>query len=138
QPTGVHFDLMVYDDVVTLESVSTAEQIKKTTNAYQMSDNLGVAMGPRRIIGTFYHLFDTYRTIIDSGTVKVRKFPCTKNGTEDGEPVLLDAEYLAHKRKVQGVYVFGCQMLLNPTADTAMGFDRKWLAFGDTDENAAM
>ena len=37
QPTGKHFDLLVYDDVVTLESVSTPEQIRKTTEAWRLS-----------------------------------------------------------------------------------------------------
>lgn len=137
-PTGRHFRLMIYDDVVTLESVSTAEQIKKTTHAFQMSDNLGVAGCPVRVIGTFYHLFDTYRTIIDGGTLKVRKFPCTKNGKENGEPVLMSKDDLELKRKKQGLYVFGCQMLLDPVADTAMGFDRRWLVYADTDYNSAM
>src|SRR5688572_27402470 len=42
QPTGSHFQLRVYDDVVTKESVATPEQSAKTTEAFQMSDNLGV------------------------------------------------------------------------------------------------
>ncbi len=41
QPTGAHFLLRVYDDVVTLESVGTPEQVAKTTNAWELSDNLG-------------------------------------------------------------------------------------------------
>ena len=31
QPTGRHFSLIIYDDVVVQESVSTPEQIAKTT-----------------------------------------------------------------------------------------------------------
>lgn len=41
QSTGAHFLLRVYDDVVTRESVSTPEQVKKTTEAWELSDNLG-------------------------------------------------------------------------------------------------
>ena len=37
-PTGAHFRLRVYDDVVTLESVSTPEQVKKTSDAWALSD----------------------------------------------------------------------------------------------------
>ncbi|MGL5004744.1 MAG: hypothetical protein ACRDAM_17535, partial [Casimicrobium sp.] len=37
QPTGAHFALRVYDDVVTLESVSTPDQVKKTTLAWELS-----------------------------------------------------------------------------------------------------
>ena len=45
QPTGGHYALRVYDDVVTPESVTTPEQIQKTTAAWSLSDNLD---GPRR------------------------------------------------------------------------------------------
>lgn len=138
QPTGRHFKLMVYDDVVTLESVATPAQIEKTTYAWQMSDNLGSEGGRVRYIGTRYHLFDTYSTMLESGVVIPRIRAATHDGTELGKPVLISPEYLAHKRAVQGPYVFASQMLLNPVADKAMGFSREWLNHADTDYDAAM
>jgi len=57
QPTGRHFKLRVYDDVVTDKSVTTPEQIQKTTAAWELSDNLGVNSdqgGAVRYIGTRY------------------------------------------------------------------------------------
>lgn len=138
QPTSRHFKGRIYDDVVTIESVSTPEQIAKTTYAYQMSDNLGAEGGWARYIGTRYHMFDTYHTMIESGIVTVRCFPATVDGTEFGEPVLLSKESLLHKRKVQGPYVFASQMLLNPVADAAMGFRREWLIHEDVDYDDAM
>jgi hypothetical protein len=56
QPTGKHFKLLVFDDVVTISSVGTADQIKKTTDAWEISLNLGskTESGDRRVwmIGT--------------------------------------------------------------------------------------
>lgn len=138
QPTGRHFKLMIYDDVVTMESVSTPEQINKTTNAWRMSDNLGAAGGDVRVIGTRYHLFDTYRTMLDDKVAIPRIHAATKNGLEHGEPVLMSRELLALKRQKQGPYVFSSQMLLDPTADKAMGFRTQWLVYADTDYHAAM
>lgn len=43
QPTGKHFRLLIYDDVVTLESVTSPEMINKVTNAWALSLNLGAA-----------------------------------------------------------------------------------------------
>ncbi len=40
QPTSKHYKLMVYDDTVTRESVTTPEQIAKTTEAWELSRNL--------------------------------------------------------------------------------------------------
>lgn len=108
QPTGLHFKGRVYDDVVTLESVSTPEQIEKTTYSWQMSDNLGSEGGWERYIGTRYHLFDTYSVMIDRKAVVPRVHPATINGHEDGKPVLMTRETLRKKRITQGPYVFAC------------------------------
>jgi phage terminase large subunit-like protein len=128
QPTSKHFKGRVYDDVVTRESVGSPEMIQKTTSAWELSDNLGSEGGWFRVIGTRYHLFDTYRTMIDRG-VPARKHPATDNGRENGKPVFRSAEWLAEKRRIQGPYTFGSQMLLNPTADTAQGFLEEWLKY---------
>jgi phage terminase large subunit-like protein len=138
QPTGRHFKKRVYDDVVTLESVNTAEQIQKTTHAWRMSDNLGSEGGSARYIGTRYHMFDTYSVMLEDEIAIPRMFPATENGQEWGKPVLLSDETLAKKRQNQGAYVFAAQMLLNPVADKAMGFRHEWLVLADTDELSAM
>lgn len=129
QPTSKHFSVLVYDDVVTRESVTTPEMILKTTDALALSYNLGAAGGVRRFIGTRYHHADTYRTIVDRGTVTPRLYPATVDGTLNGEPVMLSREVLAEKRRDMGPYVFSAQMLQNPTADSTQGFDRKWLRY---------
>jgi len=131
QPTSKHFFIMVYDDVVTLSSVGTSEMINKTTNAWENSLNLGVRGGHKRYAGTRYHFNDTYKVIIARGTAKPRLYPATKNGEYDGEPVLLTKEELIEKRNDQGPYVFGCQMLQNPVADSTQGFKKEWLKFYD-------
>ena len=84
QPTGKHFKLLVYDDVVTLESVNTPEMIRKTTDALALSYNLGAHGGKRRFIGTRYHFADTYAEILERGTAKPRIHPATKDGTVTG------------------------------------------------------
>lgn len=131
QPTGKHFTLLVYDDVVTLESVTTPEQIKKTTAAWEISQNLGARGGHVRYIGTRYHANDTYRVMMDRGSVKPRIFAATDNGKETGTPVFLDAETLRIKRRDQGPYSFACQMLQDPVADKTMGFKEEWLKYYD-------
>jgi predicted phage terminase large subunit-like protein len=132
QPTSKHFKRLVYDDVVTLESVSTPEQIAKTTNAWAMSINLGAAGGSSRTIGTRYHMNDTYKAMMDRGSVTPRVYPATSDGTMEGAPVFLSAETLQKKRRDMGPYVFGSQMLENPVADKAMSFKPEWLKYYDT------
>jgi phage terminase large subunit-like protein len=131
QPTGKHFDILVYDDVVTIASVTTTEQMKKTTDAWAISLNLGADGGVRRMIGTRYHYNDTYRDVMERGSAIPRKHPATVNGKARGKSVLVSDEVLAEKRRDMGVYVFSCQMLLEPKEDSAMGFSRQWLRYYD-------
>lgn len=132
QPTSKHFTLLVYDDVVTRESVTTPEQIKKVTEAWELSLNLGAQGGRKRYIGTRYHINDTYRTMMDRGSVIPRIHTATDNGKMDGEPVFMPKDLLMEKRRDMGPYTFGTQMLQDPIADKAMGFKREWLKYYDS------
>lgn len=126
QPTSKHFKLMVYDDVVTRESVTTPDMIQKVTEAWELSRNLGSETAKTRYIGTRYHFSDTYKVIMDRG-VKPRLHPATVDGTPDGEPVLLTRDKLDEKFRDMGPYTFGCQMLQNPRSDETHGFKSDWL-----------
>jgi len=131
QPTGKHFDVLVYDDVVTQGSVGTPEMIQKTTDALALSYNLGAKGGTRRFIGTRYHFNDSYRTIIGRGTVKARIHAATEDGTLEGKPNLLSKEELLRKRADMGPYIFACQMMLDPKGDETQGFKREWIRYHD-------
>ena len=135
QPTGAHFLLRIYDDVVTLESVNTPEQVDKTTKAWELSDNLG-ARGENGLlrswhVGTRYSFADTYQTIIDRGALKVRIYAATDNGLIEGKPVFLSLAAWADKRLKQSEAVLACQMLQNPAAGTQAMFSKDWLKFID-------
>jgi len=129
QPIGKHFRILIYDDVVTDKSVTNPEMIAKTNSAWALSLNLGTAGGVRRHIGTFYHFNDTYHEILNRKAAEPRIYPATDDGTLDGEPVLLTHEALQDKRREYGPYIYGCQMLLDPVADKAQGFQKEWLGF---------
>lgn len=129
QPTSKHFKLLIYDDMVTKESVTTPDQINKVTEAWGLSLNLGSEGGKRRYVGTRYHFNDTYKTMLSRGSAIARIHPATDNGKIDGRPVLLSVETLDKKRRDEGPYTFSCQQLLNPVADKAMGFKEEWLNF---------
>ena len=129
QPTSKHFKLLVYDDTVTLDSVSSSEMIKKVTDAWASSRSLTVEGGVSRYIGTFWRANDTYRHILDRKAAILRRHPATRDGTLDGEPVLFSRESLARKLREMGSYVFSAQMLCDPTVDRAQGFKYEWLRF---------
>lgn len=138
QPTSKHFLHRMYDDVVTVESVTTPDMIAKTTAAYEMSDNLGTEGGTFALAGTRYHFADTYGELIKRQAVKVRQHTCTYDGTENFTPencVLMKPETLRDKRISQGPYTFGTQMLLNPKGTNTQAFNDQWLKFTNSDPN---
>ena len=135
QPTGAHFGLRIYDDVVTQESVSTPEQVNKTTLAWELSDNLGARDASGRLrawhIGTRYSFRDTYQEIIDRKALIPRVFAATDNGQPDGKPVFLTQAAWDDKRTKQGPGTIACQQLQNPTAGNEALFKNDWLKFAD-------
>lgn len=130
QPTGKHYTFLIYDDVVTKETVTNPEMIDKTTDAWRMSDNLSAGETTQtRVIGTRYAFADTYHVIMSDTDIQPRIYPCTEDGTPQGEPVMRSKAFIREKYRKQGPYVFASQMLQNPTADTSQGFKREWFRY---------
>lgn len=128
QPTSKHYKILLYDDIVVRDSVTTPEMIAKTMQALAESYSLGVVTGGhRRFIGTRWHHGDAYATIMKRGTAIPREHPGKLGGTEDGESVLWPEQVHIEKRRDMGPYVYACQILLNPKADDAQGFKREWI-----------
>jgi predicted phage terminase large subunit-like protein len=131
QPIGKHFFILVYDDVVVPESVTTPEMMEKTSDMLALSFALGAEGGRRRFIGTRYHANDAYKTVIDRQTAKPRIHLLTDNGEADGNPVLRSRQWVEDKRRDMGPYIFACQMLQNPKADDTQGFKEEWIRYHD-------
>ena len=138
QPTSKHYALMVYDDVVTRESVTTPDMINKVNEAWELSRSLAADGGRTRYIGTRYHFNDTYRLMMERKAAEPRIYPATKDGKPDGEPVLMDKVALVQRRREQGPYTFASQMLQDPTADSAQGFRKEWLNYADVVNHAGL
>jgi predicted phage terminase large subunit-like protein len=137
-PTGRHFKIRVYDDVIDEENVTNPDMIKKATKAWELSLNLGSTQPVRhypgqidieRYAGTRYHYNDPYAEIMRRKVAEQRIYPGTVDGTPEGEPVLWTREFMEKKRRSMGSYTFGCQILQDPKADEVQGFKQEWLKF---------
>ncbi len=125
-PTSRHFGLRVYDDCVTADSVSTPEQMRKTIDAMDMSNNLGQRGGARRMIGTRYKMGDLYDDYVKRGTVIPRIYPATDNGRADGKPVYFSQEEWESKLQDMSPAIIASQMLQNPLAEDSVIFQPDW------------
>jgi hypothetical protein len=136
QPIGAHFNLIVYDDVVTPASVTTPEMVLKTTEMWELSDNLGArdesGLMRKWHFGTRYSFADTYQSIIDRKILKVRLYPANDRRHHRGRAGVPDAEAWAAKKKAtQSAPILAAQMLQNPAAGTQAMFSKDWLRFSD-------
>ncbi len=129
QCTSKHFRLRVYDDIVVRDGVTTPEMIAKTTAAWEDSLNLGVEGGIARYAGTRWHYLDTYKEIMERGTVKPRIYAGTEDGEEYGKPVLWTPEWMDEQRKGMGTYTFSCQILMRPIAKQDQRFLPEWVKY---------
>jgi hypothetical protein len=116
QPISKHYQLMIFDDVVTERSVGTEDQIQKTNESWSLADNLGSRNARKWAAGTRYHYADTYSLMAERGAVKVRKYPATDDGTLNGKPVLLTPEEWEAKKRDQLESTVACQLLCDPQA----------------------
>lgn len=127
QPTSKHFNVLIHDDAVTLESVTTPEMVKKTTDAWALSLNLGDRRPRKRMPGTRYAFGDTYREVMAREAMIPRIHTATDDGTPKGNPVFLTPEELAEKQREMGPYVASAQLYQNPVTDSKQNFQRAWL-----------
>lgn len=129
QPISRHFTYLIYDDVISPKGVTNLEMIKKVTDSWALSLNLGTQHGHKRYIGTRYHLADTYAEMMKRGAASPRVYPATKNGKAEGEPWFLTQNKLAEKRREMGSFIFACQMLQAPKEDAVISLSRDDLRF---------
>ena len=81
--TGLHFDIIVDDDLVNDKNTSTKEQIQKIIDVYNDSFNLKDRGGIHVVIGTRWNLRDLYGHILSTDTKTVNLEPLEKDGGVD-------------------------------------------------------
>ena len=122
-PISAHFKLMVYDDVVVQSSVTTPDQILKTTESWSLAGNLATADGRSWYVGTRYHFADTYQTIMDRKAAIPRIHPATADGTKNGKPVLFSPFQWDRRKTTSLDSTLACQMLCSPLAGSQRMFN---------------
>lgn len=132
QPISKHFGLRIYNDIVVLESVGTTEMILKTTDRWEISQNLGPAetegvVSRRWHEGTRYNFADTYGVILNRKALTPRIYPATDDGTLHGKPVFLTRVAWEKKKRDESARNIACQQLLNPLAGDAQEFKPEWV-----------
>lgn len=112
--TGRHYDVVVLDDIINEQSISTPEQMQKVRDYYSYLQAIKEPDGFELIVGTRYHYSDIYGVIIKEGWFGRRVF--VRDVIESGRPIykFFTLRMLDKIRKRVGPYVWSCQYRNNP------------------------
>ncbi len=140
QPTSKHYDLKIYDDVITEKNVTNPDMIYKAMEGIRLSMNLGKIdpvtgrdITVNRFVGTRWDLDDPYKQIVEDGLAELRERPgvyVDENGKMRSRGYWSD-DIIEQKKSEMGDYIFSCQILLDPIAASAQKFRVEWLKYWD-------
>lgn len=125
---GMHYDKIIFDDIVSDLNATTKQQMDKTHDCYKKALALLKPGGRIIIVGTRWHYGDAYGRIIEANKVRKNFTEYIKDAEErdsTGRPLFwqigLDKEFLTNQRRELGSYLYSCIYRNNPVDDeTAM------------------
>lgn len=124
---GMHYDLIICDDLHSEKNVTNKEQIDSVVEHWKLAYSLLDPGMPMIIIGTRWDYNDLYQHILDtereSFNILIRRAI-----KEDGTllfPERLTAEFLEDVKRKQGSRIFSSQYLNEPVDDDTATFKRK-------------
>lgn len=113
---GMHYDLIIMDDLVSENNTQNKEQLEKVIMHYRLAISLLDPHCPLIVIGTRWHFLDLYQHILDNEAddfnIMVRSAY-----KPDGSlffPERLDEPFLTKTRQRQGSEIFSYQYLNEP------------------------
>jgi len=103
---GMHYDRILFDDIVSDKNVTTREQMEKVRACYTTSLSLLKPGGDLVMVGTRWHFGDLYGWILDENRRCARWQVHLRKADEGGQypfaPIGLTPAFLAQKRLEQG------------------------------------
>lgn len=129
--TGLHFDYMKLDDLVTKDSVTNETQLQQSKDYYASLRHLfDKAAVPREdVVGTIYHFNDLYCATLRKSKLFVESFVPAKVGDEAIFPERLPLNKLTElvNDPSVGPYQFQTQYMLNPINPADAKFKDEWI-----------
>lgn len=128
---GMHYDLIIGDDLHSEKNVTNKEQILNVIEHYKLLFSLLDPGKPLIIIGTRWHMLDLYQHIIDN---EQEDFNILKKSAynPDGSlffPEVLNEKELDKIRRKQGTSIFSKQYLNEPVSDENATFKKEQFAY---------
>jgi predicted phage terminase large subunit-like protein len=132
---GMHYDLIIMDDLHSEKNVTNKEQIEQVIDHYKLSFSLLDPGCPAIVIGTRWDYQDLYQYMLENERTRYNII-IRKAVEDDGSllfPERLTNEFLDEQRKSQGNYIFSCQYLNSPVDDETATFKQSYFRHTDWD-----
>lgn len=129
---GMHFDLIIADDLHSEKNVTNKDQIEQVIEHYKLCFSLLDPGCPMIVIGTRWDYQDLYQYILENE--RYRYNIIIRSAIEDGEllfPERLTYEFLEEQKRSQGNYIFSCQYMNNPVDDETATFKQSYFKHED-------
>ncbi len=127
-----HYDLIIADDIVNRESISTKEQRVKTIKYYKDLLDLLEPGGTLIVIGTRWHYDDLYGYLISENVKKDNFHVTLRQAIENDQPLFprkFPMDYLTQLKEDKGSYEFNCQYMNNPINDEDADFKKEYFKY---------
>ena len=124
--TGIHCDVMIFDDIVTSKNTKKENSLEKIDDWHQDVLNLLDMGGQRRYSGTRYNYGDQYSKLIKAGIVKTYR----RRYFEDGKyiwPAEANIKRCLAKKAELSPYNFSCQYNNEPVMKGEAEFEESWV-----------
>lgn len=122
--TGMHFDAIIMDDLVSPENTTTPEQMQKTLEHYQMAYSLLDPGGLLIVVGTRYHMDDLYSRLLKDDSFQKLVRPAISPDGEILYPKKFSKERLEALKHAQGSNFYS-QYMLTPIGGKDVIFKRE-------------
>lgn len=130
---GRHYDLIIFDDVVTDKNITTPELMQKVIQVFQKAHALLKPDGDVIVVGTRWHFGDLYGLLLSDPVkfphLQVYKTSAEGDGTYPYAAIGLTQEKLAYYKGLYGTAVYSAIMQNEPTDDETALFKVQDFAF---------
>ncbi len=133
---GMHYDIVILDDVVSSNNIGTEDAIQKTIDHYKLLLSILNPDGEIWVVGTRWSHGDLYAWLSDPEGPEYEQVDVFLRTAEDDQgnllmPEILSRDFLDQQKKTQGTFIYSCQYLNRPTSSDLNVFKDKDIRFYD-------
>jgi len=128
---GMHYDLIVCDDLHSERNVTNNEQIQQVIDHWKLGLSLLEPNKYMIVIGTRWDYKDMYQYLLDFEKERFN-IMIRQAILPDGSlffPEVLDEKFLEQQKRSQGSYIYSCQYMNDPVDDETATFKRSYFQY---------